>query len=164
MHFETLQNYGESTACATIHVDVLSCNIDAIRRLTQPAQVGTVNFNQNPKAVAIKSGFFTPYNSQNTLHLSGALWGLLIPYSTSIRVCEIWQSYWVHRVLWDVDGHLAFRPPNVQQIRNAHDYLIDFKDELQLYEQADDLVHFLYCLDSPHTNLFSRVLHLAENG
>ena len=141
----------------------LDPDVDAIWRLTQPAQIGTVKFNQHPKAVAIKSGFFTPYNSQNTVHLSEAFWGLLIPYSTSIRVCDIWRSYWVQRLLWDVNGHLAFRPPNVQQIRNAHDYLTDFKEELQLYEQADDLVHFLYRWDSPHTNLFSRIRHLAED-
>ena len=139
----------------------LDPDVDAIWRLTQPGQIGTVHFDAQPEAVAIKSGFFTPYNSQNTLHLSEAFWGLLIPYSTSIRVCDIWRSYWVQRLLWDIDGHLAFRPPNVEQIRNAHDYLTDFKDELQLYEQADDLVHFLYHWESSHTDLFSRIVQLA---
>lgn len=141
----------------------LDPDVDAIWRLTQPAQIGRVRFGAQPKSVAIKAGFFTPYNSQNTIHLSEAFWGLLIPYSTSIRVCDIWRSYWVQRLLWDVNGQLAFRPPNVEQIRNAHDYLIDFKDELQLYEQAGDLVHFLYHWESPQTDLFSRMLHLAED-
>ena len=36
-----------------------------------------------------------PWNSQNTLFERDALWGLLIPVTTTFRVCDIWRSYWV---------------------------------------------------------------------
>lgn len=32
-----------------------------------------------------------PWNSQNTLFAKDALWGLLIPITTTFRVCDIWR-------------------------------------------------------------------------
>lgn len=112
----------------------------------------------------VNSGTFCPYNSQNTLHHYNALWALLIPISTTFRVCDvrktkyqnlitflkkktkkhfekkkIWRSYWAQRVLWEIDSHLMFGAPSVYQDRNEHNYLDDFLDEgfetfLKLFE------------------------------
>lgn len=141
----------------------LDPDVDAIWRLTRPDQIGRVHFNSQPAALPIQPGFFSPYNSQNTMHLVDAFWGLLIPHSTSIRVCDIWRSYWVQRLLWDVHGELVFTPANVEQVRNPHEYLEDFEGELQLYRQAGSLIDFLYSWHSLEQALPARILQLAQD-
>ena len=47
------------------------------------------------------------------------------------------------RLLWEVEGNLAFGPPTVDQHRNAHTLLRDFGEELDLYSQAGDLMQLL---------------------
>lgn len=49
----------------------------------------------------------------------------------------------MQRLLWEIGGNLAFGPPTVDQYRNAHNLLRDFKDELPLYELAGKLVKLL---------------------
>ncbi len=49
----------------------------------------------------------------------------------------------VQRLLWEVEGNLAFGPPTVDQHRNAHTLLRDFGEELDLYSQAGDLMQLL---------------------
>ncbi len=67
-------------------------DVDAIYRLTQ--QLG-VSFAADTASVALPEGVMCPWNSQNTLFERDALWGLLIPVTTTFRVCDIWRSYWV---------------------------------------------------------------------
>ena len=57
--------------------------------------------------------------------------------------CLLACSYWVQRLLWEVGGNLAFGAPTVDQYRNAHNLMRDFKDELPLYELAGGLVKLL---------------------
>jgi hypothetical protein len=49
----------------------------------------------------------------------------------------------VQRLLWEVGGNVAFGSPTVDQYRNAHNLLRDFRDELPLYELAGPLVKLL---------------------
>lgn len=77
-------------------------DVDAIYRLTLPLGI---TFDGDAWAVALPSGAFCPFNSQNTLFAKEALWGLLIPVTTTFRVCDIWRGYWVQRMLWQVCHH-----------------------------------------------------------
>mmetsp|Transcript_26572 Transcript_26572/g.71223 ORF Transcript_26572/g.71223 Transcript_26572/m.71223 type:complete len:148 (+) Transcript_26572:1618-2061(+) len=63
--------------------------------------------------------------------------------STPFRVCDIWRSYWAQRLLWEIGGDLCFLGPTVVQIRNTHNYFLDFLDELDLYRDAGRLVRVL---------------------
>jgi hypothetical protein len=115
-------------------------DVDAIYRLTQPLGV---NFNPEMFVTAIPDGLMCPFNSQNTVYLQEAFWGLLLPVTTSMRVCDIWRGYWVQRLLWEIGGSLCFTPPTVVQHRNPHTLLKDFHDEAALYRDAGRLVNFL---------------------
>ncbi|CAL5224033.1 g6654 [Coccomyxa viridis] len=118
----------------------LDPDVDAIYRLTQPLNV---HFRADLPAVVLPDTVVCPWNSQNTLFARDALWGLLIPITTTFRVCDIWRSYWVQRLLWEIDGNVAFGPPTVEQLRNAHNLMRDFADEEPLYSQAGNLVALL---------------------
>lgn len=120
-------------------------DVDAIFRLTRKLQSQPIDirFNGSAAAVALPQGVFCPYNSQNTLHHYNAFWALFLPAHVSFRVSDIWRSYWAQKLLWRVGGTLTFLPATVYQERNAHNYLKDFSDELQLYEDAGRLVRFL---------------------
>jgi hypothetical protein len=57
-------------------------DVDAIYRLTQPLNL---MFEEDSAAVALPKGIMCPFNSQNTLFAREALWGLLIPVTTTFR-------------------------------------------------------------------------------
>lgn len=84
-----------------------------------------------------------PFNSQNTVFLKDAFWALLIPVSTTMRVCDIWRGYWAQRLLWEIGGSVCFIPPTVVQHRNIHTLVNDFEEEHDLYKDAGRLVDFL---------------------
>ena len=49
----------------------------------------------------------------------------------------------LQRLLWEIEGNLAFTAPTVNQFRNPHTLMKDFLDEDDLYKRAGDLVQFL---------------------
>lgn len=75
-------------------------------------------------------------------------------------MCDIWRGYWVQRLLWDVNGSLGFTKPTVDQIRNAHNYLDDYMDELQIYDQTSKFIDFLSSWNSTSTRLETRIIDL----
>ncbi|XP_067682738.1 uncharacterized protein [Haliotis asinina] len=120
-------------------------DMDAIFRLTRKQTLSQLNvtFDDMAPPAIVPAGVFSPFNSQNTLFLYDALWALLIPTTTTFRVCDIWRGYWAQRLLWEMGGNLGFFPPNAFQKRNSHSYLSDAKDEKDLYFQTESLVEFL---------------------
>ena len=121
-------------------------DMDAIFRLTRSNRHKAIEiqFQQKPP-VAVSHGLLVPFNSQNTLFHYDAFWALWIPITTTFRVCDIWRGYFAQRLLWEVKppATLTFHSPSVLQIRNSHNYLLDFEEELQLYVQAEKLIIFL---------------------
>lgn len=87
---------------------------------------------------------------------------MLIPVSTTFRVCDIWRGYWSQRLLWDVGGNLAFTTATVEQHRNVHNILSDFVDEIDLYSKAGLLVQFLLAWKSSASSLPQRMVEVAE--
>ena len=47
-------------------------------------------------------------------------------------MCDIWRSYWAQRLLWEMGASVMFVSGTVDQVRNAHDYVKDFRDEMQV--------------------------------
>lgn len=145
-------------------------DVDAIFRLTRKREGRDIDvvFNDFAPPVALPVGTFCPFNSQNTVFHHDALWGMLIPVTTAFRVCDIWRGYWAQRLVWEVDGRLSFLAASVTQRRNPHDYMLDYVDEADLYNQTPKLVDFLRSWKSDSEHLFDRILELsfamAEHG
>ena len=134
-------------------------DVDAIFRLTHEQEI---TFDANQRPVTLPANTMCPFNSQNTLFHSNAFWGLLIPITTSFRVCDIWRSYWVQRMLWDLNASLCFLPPTAVQYRNEHNLLKDFADELDVYLKAEELIKFLNQWHSTKEDFAERIKDLMN--
>lgn len=134
-------------------------DVDAIHRLIHDEEI---TFNGDLPAVSLPIKTMCPFNSQNTLFHYDAFWGLLLPMTTSFRVCDIWRSYWVQRMLWDINAALCFLSPTAIQYRNEHDLLKDFKDELDLYLKAEKLIKALNNWNSHEPSLATRISMLMQ--
>jgi len=138
----------------------LDPDVDAIFRLTRSEDLKKIRFHDR-HPVVIPTGKMCPFNSQNTLFHKSAFWGLLIPITTTFRVCDIWRGWWVQRLLWDVGANLGFTAPSAVQDRNPHNYLKDMEDEQDLYFKGGDLVQFLIDWRSTNPSFFGRMEELA---
>lgn len=140
-------------------------DVDAIFRLTRKDSGVDLNvkFDKDAAPVLLPRGVMAPYNTQNTLHLYDAFWGLMLPQTVAFRVCDIWRGYWAQRLMWDIDNYLTFFPPNAIQYRNSHSYLDDFIDEEELYHKSSGFVKFLTQWKSEKSNFFDRVLQLSRD-
>ena len=97
---------------------------------------------------------YAPWNAQATLFRRTAFWGLLLPVTVPGRVTDIWRSYIVQRLLWEMGGTYSFVAPFVTQYRNPHSYQKDFDDELDVYTKVSTVIETL----SSFTNQRSEAL------
>lgn len=134
-------------------------DVDAIFRLTRDIDILFVTDRQ---PIALPTGTFCPFNSQNTIFHYQAFWALLIPITTSFRVCDIWRGYYAQRLLWDIQGSLCFTAPSVMQDRNIHNLLADFTDEIDMYTKTKKLISFLKTWQSSKTTIFERAISLTD--
>lgn len=140
----------------------LDPDVDAIFRMTHGQEIGHVRFDATASPVALARGTYCPYNTQNTVHLYEAFWGLVVPVTPTIRVCDIWRSYWVQRILWDLGYELLFMPPTAEQVRNPHDYHKDFVLELDLYTKVPLMIDTLREWRASRPSLSARIIDLAH--
>lgn len=138
-------------------------DVDAVFRLTRKDTGVKLDLKFDPAAppILIPPGSYTPYNCQNTLHLRDSFWGLVLPPSGTLRVTDIWRSYFVQRLLQEVDGYLGYFGPTAYQVRNSHSYLQDFIDEEELYYKSGRFIKFLNEWKPDDTDFFNRILKLA---
>ncbi|HSW74035.1 MAG TPA: STELLO glycosyltransferase family protein [Candidatus Limnocylindria bacterium] len=134
-------------------------DVDAIFRLTQGREIF---FDAHKAPIGLSAYTMCPFNSQNTLFYASAFWGLLLPITARFRVCDIWRSYWVQRMLWDIDGSLCFLPPTAIQYRNEHDSLKDFADELDIYLKTERLIELLIVWHSEKHKFVDRIQELMK--
>lgn len=133
-------------------------DVDGIFRLTQYRDV---YFDKKTSCV-LPAGVFCPFNTQNTIFSYEAFWGLMIPSTTSFRVCDIWRGYIVQRLLWDLDLRLCFTSPTAVQERNQHNLFRDFCDEQDLYLKSGSLIQFLLNWRSGAFNFSERIEKLIR--
>lgn len=105
-------------------------DVDAIYRLTNP---DAVDFDPKAESVVLEKGSWVPFNSQNTLFFEEAFPLLYLPCHVSFRMTDIWRSFVAQAALWVHGGRLAFHASTVKQIRNEHDLMKDFRDEVVGY-------------------------------
>lgn len=114
-------------------------DVDAIYRLVDNE---AVTF-ERKDGVWLRPHCYCPFNSQNTFWQSRFFPLLYLPATTSFRFTDILRGYIAQRLLWEEGHHLGFMEATVFQERNAHDYMKDFADEIDVYLQTEQVVQIL---------------------
>jgi len=104
-------------------------DVDAVYRLALPLPLSF----QHKRRVALRSGVWSPFNSQNTSWWVDAFPLLYLPAYCPFRMTDIWRSFVAQRIAWTNDWTVLFHEPTNQQNRNEHDLMHDFRDEVQGY-------------------------------
>lgn len=104
-------------------------DVDAIYRLALPLPQSF----RKDRRVALTSGTWSPFNSQNTTWWREAFPLLYLPAYCSFRMTDIWRSFVAQRICWANDWGILFHEPTVHQERNDHNLMRDFKDEVPGY-------------------------------
>ncbi len=141
----------------------LDPDVDAIYRLTNGK---VIKFKKN-KAVALNEYTFCPFNSQNTYWHRDTFPVLYLPSTVDSRVTDIWRGYIAQRILWELGSRLIFISPSVFQKRNEHDFHKDFKQEIELYLRAGELVEALKEVKlsgTPATMMKAVYTHLTDKA
>ena len=134
-------------------VEVLDCPIqqelangdtdtDAIFRLTHPH----IEMNFKSKTglpLAMGEGSYCPFNSQSTVWFQIAWPMMYLPFTCNFRLTDIWRGYIAQKWLQNCGYSLAFNEPTVFQDRNAHNFLMDFENEVPGYLRVKDFVDVL---------------------
>ncbi len=113
-------------------------DVDAIHRLVCPNE--NVVFSRSVSPVVLENRTITPFNSQNTVFFKAALPLLYLPSHCSFRMTDIWRSFVAQGALWASGHNLAVCPPTSHQVRNPHDLMKDFRDEVPGYLENKAIV------------------------
>ena len=114
-------------------------DVDAIYRLSMPLPV---QFKKR-ESIALGKNTICPFNSQNTTWFKEAFPLLYLPFYCPFRMTDIWRSFVVQRVAWEYDWFVLYHNATVWQERNQHDFMADFKDEMQGYLHNLEIVERL---------------------
>jgi hypothetical protein len=104
-------------------------DVDAIYRLVSNS---AVSFEKRLPVIAGENSW-VPFNSQNTTFFPKAFPLLYLPCYVSFRMTDIWRSFVAQAALWNHDANVAFCSATVEQIRNEHNLMKDFEDEVPGY-------------------------------
>ncbi|EGT53176.1 hypothetical protein CAEBREN_15029 [Caenorhabditis brenneri] len=143
-------------------------DVDAIYRLLHADSNSglDVKFNKFTPLITLSVGTYSPWNSQNTLFHKSAFHTLFLPTTVSFRTTDIWRSFISQKILHLSGLTVSFVPTNAVQFRNAHDYLKDFKDENQVYEDSGKMIEFLHkwkCSNESSNSLEECINQLSDD-
>jgi len=133
-----------------------SPDVDSVWRLILDREI---TFNDFPN-ILLPRGVWCPFNSQNTWWWKEAFPLLYLPSYCSFRMTDIWRSFVAQRCLWELGYELEFHHADVKQMRNEHDLMRDFDQEVVGYLRNDQIRKVLEACDlSPgrsnvNTNVF----------
>ncbi|CAF3858436.1 unnamed protein product [Rotaria sp. Silwood1] len=110
----------------------------------------------NHPPVGVEPFTFAPFSSQNILFAYDAFWGLVLPSSKS----DIWRSWWVQRLLWDINAHVVFT-----SIAHEINMTMTIDDKKNEKEDANvgKLVRFLSTWKSTKMTLVERIEQLIND-
>lgn len=108
--------------------------------------------------LAFGPGSWCPFNSQNTSWWPDAYPLMYLPAYCSIRMTDIWRSFIAQRIAWVNDWSVLFHSPTVYQVRNEHNLMRDFQDEIIGYLNNKAIGEMLQQLD-----LRPGAEHLGDN-
>lgn len=114
-------------------------DIDAVTRLAAPIDVISYKRDHN---YALGQGTYSPFNSQNTaIHRDIVPVYFLVPDIG--RFDDIWSSYIVERLAWQMGDCVSYGQPLVKQVRNEHDYWVDAYSEEMGTKMTTDFCRWL---------------------
>jgi STELLO glycosyltransferases len=120
-------------------------DVDAIYRLILPLPVDF----RDEAPVALGPGTWCPFNSQNTTSFPDAFPLLYLPYHCSFRMTDIWRSFVAQRIAHVNGWAIGFHKATVYQVRNEHNLMRDFEDEVPGYLHNEKIRTALDALDLP---------------
>jgi len=132
----------------------LDPDVDAVYRLILPLPISF----RKDRRVALKSGTWSPFNSQNTSWWADAFPLLYLPAYCPFRMTDIWRSFVAQRIAWTNGWAVLFHEPTGRQERNKHNLMLDFKDEVPGY-----LNNRAICETLSGLSLRSGVEHISDN-
>lgn len=135
-----------------------SPDVDAIWRLVLDRPF---TFRED-QSLYLEPGNWCPFNTQSTWWWPIAYPLLYIPSYCSFRMCDIWKSFIAQRCLWAMGLGVCFHAAEVDQDRNYHDLMRDFRDEIPGYDRNRELCQYLEALDlSPEPEAVSENLRIC---
>ena len=105
-------------------------DVDAVYRMLFPLPF---EFDSDVEPVALRSGAWCPFNSQNTTFFKKIFPLLYLPAHCSFRMTDIWRSFVAQRILHHLKYPVMFHGCTVWQERNEHSLHVDFCDEVSGY-------------------------------
>ncbi len=118
----------------------LDGDFDAIYRLTSNKKIKFLKKGE----YALKKGTYCPFHSGNTFWHPEAFPLLYMPSFVSPHVEDIWRGYIAQRLIWETSGVVNFVYPTAYTSnRNVHNYLKDFKNEIPMFLQTNELIKVL---------------------
>jgi len=115
-------------------------DVDAIYRFTH-CNSGNLSIGNG---IAIKG--FCPFNSQNTAWFSEVFKLMYLPSYCSSRVSDIWRSFIAQIIMHYKGWFVLYDSPNMMHIRNEHNLMDDFQQEVVGYLNNAKIVELLYDL------------------
>jgi len=116
-------------------------DVDAVFRLVVQNDVA-IKF-QELQPLLIQSNQISPFNSQATTWPIELLELMYLPTTCSFRMTDIWRSFICQKILKNIDYDLVVIGPRLEQIRNVHDLMKDFTDEIEGYVGYDKFLSIL---------------------
>ncbi len=115
-------------------------DVDALFRLISKDNIKW----EKDKKVLISNKTMAVFNTQNTFWLNKNIFiCLLIPSTVSFRYCDILKGIIANIVLKYSNNYLMITSPNVIQYRNEHNLMSDFKSEVEMYINNENILNFI---------------------
>lgn len=139
-------------------------DVDAVYRLTINIPV---EFDVKEPLV-LNTGAICPFNSQNTFFRKELFALLYLPAFVSFRFTDILRGFVAQSIMWSQNYLLGFFEATVFQERNPHDFLQDFKQEIDCYLLAQKLpsmiAEAIKAEVSVEENLYNVYVNLHRNN
>ncbi|RZL07420.1 MAG: DUF288 domain-containing protein, partial [Hymenobacter sp.] len=139
-------------------------DVDAIYRLTDNTEV----FFAKRSPIVLPEGTLCPFNSQNTAVRRELFALLYLPAHVNFRFTDILRGLVAQPIMWAHGYRLGFTQATVKQVRNPHDYVKDFEDEIPCYLHPHRVVAVVQRAIDPAVlvaeNLRRAYVALAQEG
>lgn len=133
-------------------------DVDAIYRMLYPLPF---TFDKDVAPVALMTGAWCPFNSQNTTFFEEIFPLLYLPSHCSFRMTDIWRSFVAQRILHHLGHPVLFHECTVWQERNDHSLHADFCDEVPGYINNHAIRQALMDLNFDELSDISRLLEIC---
>ena len=112
-------------------------DVDAIYRLINKKI--DIKFDKN-KSFYVNNKSYIPFNSQNTIWFKEAFPLMYLPTYCTMRATDIWRSYIATHIMNILNMQILFTSSTVYQKRNIHNLYNDFKLEIPVYIDVENLI------------------------